>query len=362
MNFNLIVIMSLVIAITYWLEENTKWIAHISGVILIIIIASALGSSGMIPSSSEVYDWQFKWFVPFGIALMLLAFNPKSILKINKDFLLCFFIGAIATTIGGIIAGYLFKTIVPQDYWRISGQLTASFIGGYENAVSVGTGLQTPTDIFLKVFTGDSVLTTVWIMVNIFQGRNIVHTPNNHFNGVENKAYNSSDETIDITSMAIIVATACIIIALSTYISSYVTTIPMILWVSTIAILMTFTPLRSRFTGSYILGSFMLSYFIFGCGAISNVSMLFDNASILLFFPATIVIIHAVILFSIAKLLNIKKEIVIITSQCLIGGPATALAVVVSRRWDYQLEAVSLGLLGYAIGNYFGFGVAWILN
>jgi uncharacterized membrane protein len=46
----------------------------------------------------------------------------------------------------------------------------------------------------------------------------------------------------------------------------------------------------------------------------------------------------------------------------LIGGPATALAVVTARKWDYQLEAISLGLLGYALGNYFGFGVAWFLN
>lgn len=53
MNFNLVVIMSCIIAATYWLEENTKWLMHISGVILIIIIASALGSSGIVPSSAD---------------------------------------------------------------------------------------------------------------------------------------------------------------------------------------------------------------------------------------------------------------------------------------------------------------------
>lgn len=361
MNLNLVLIMSIVIAATYWLEENTKWIAHISGVILIIIVASALGSSGIVPSSTEVYDWPFKWLVPLGVALMLLAFNPRSLLKINKDFLLCFFIGVIATTIGGIIAGYIFRTILPQDYWRISGQLTASFIGGYENAVSVGTALRTPTPIFLQVVAGDSVLTTLWIMVNIFQGRNIGNSSNQN-NNIKSSINNKFGESIDITSIAITIATACFVLASSSYMEFYFPVIPQILWVSIFATLITFTPLRNRFMGSYVLGSFMLSYFIFGCGAISNVPQLFSNATILLLFPAIIIVIHAAILFGVAKLFKIKKEIVIITSQCLIGGPATALAVVAARKWDYQLETISLGLFGYAIGNYFGFGVAWILN
>lgn len=361
MSLNLVLIMSVVIAATYWLEENTKWIAHISGVILIIIVASALGGSGIVPSSSEVYDWLFKWMAPFGIALMLLAFRPKLLLKINSDFILCFFIGVIATAIGGIIAGLIFRTILPADYWRISGQLTASFIGGYENAVSVGTGLHTSTPIFLKVFAGDSTLTALWIIVNIFQGRHLGALPNQK--GETNGGIaNTLDESIDITSTAITISTAFCILAMSAYIESYYPNIPQIIWVSLFATLVTFTPLRHRFVGSYVFGSFILSYFIFGCGAISNVSKIFSDPTVLLLFPATIVLIHALILFSVSKMFHIKKEVVIITSQCLIGGPATALAVVAARRWDYQLEAISLGLLGYTIGNYVGFGVAWILN
>lgn len=96
MTLNLFIIMSSVIALSYWLEEHTKWISHISGVILIIIIASVLGSSEIIPSSTEVYEWQYTWMVPLGIILMLLAFNPRSMLKVNKDFIVCFITGAIS--------------------------------------------------------------------------------------------------------------------------------------------------------------------------------------------------------------------------------------------------------------------------
>ena len=109
MNFYLIFIMSVVIALSYWLEEHTKWVAHISGTVLIIIIASILSGSNVIPSSLAVYEPQFKWIIPLGIALMLLAFNPKDILKINKDFIFCFSVGVVGTCAGGIVAGLLFN-------------------------------------------------------------------------------------------------------------------------------------------------------------------------------------------------------------------------------------------------------------
>lgn len=360
MSLNLFIIMSFVIALSYWLEEHTKWITHISGVILIIIIASILGSTGIVPSSTDVYDWQYTWMVPLGIILMLLAFNPGTILKVNKDFISCFIIGTVATTIGGLIAGLIFQKLLPDDYWRISGQLTASFIGGYENAVSVGTGLNSPNDVFLRAFSGDSVLTTLWIMFNIFQGRNIKHkSPEISRQSFSERNLSNS---IDITSLSITILVAGIILTLGSYFHAYFPKVPQIVWISLMATLVTFTPLRHRFSGSYIFGSIILSYFIFGCGAISNIPYLLNNASILLFFPTTIVVIHALILFGIARILKINKEIVIVTSQCLIGGPATALALVSARKWDYQFEAISLGLLGYAVGNYFGFGVAWLLK
>src|SRR5215208_7667843 len=107
MTLSIWLITSFVIAVSYWLEEHTKWVTHISGVILIIIIASLLGTAGIIPSTIDGYEVYFKWMVPLGIILMLLAFNPKSVLLIDKDYLICFVIGVIATAIGGIITGFL---------------------------------------------------------------------------------------------------------------------------------------------------------------------------------------------------------------------------------------------------------------
>lgn len=65
MNLSLFLSMTFVIALSYWLEEHTRWAAHISGVLLIIIIASILGNADLVPSSDNAYSLHFEWFMPW---------------------------------------------------------------------------------------------------------------------------------------------------------------------------------------------------------------------------------------------------------------------------------------------------------
>jgi uncharacterized membrane protein len=52
-----------------------------------------------------------------------------------------------------------------------------------------------------------------------------------------------------------------------------------------------------------------------------------------------------------------------VASQALVGGPATALAVAVAREWPgLVLPGIIMGLLGYAVGTYLGFGVAYLVR
>jgi uncharacterized membrane protein len=360
MTFEIILIASLVIAFSYWLEENNRWFLHFSNTVFIIVFACILANSGVIFSAPQSYEEVFRWCVPIGIALMLMAFNPKHIFQIKKEFLICFGIGAVASVIGGIIAGLLFAPLLPDNYWKVAGQLTASYIGGYENAVAVGISLNMPTDLFVQVFAADSVLTALWIICSIYLGKPFKHAAQNNLN--EDEANKFLSGSTDVTSTSISIATALLILFVVNFLTSLFpgyTNFKIIL-VSLFATLITFTPLRNRFSGAYIWGSVLLSFFFFACGAISDVVSLFKNLTVLIFFPATIVLIHALIIFNCAKFFKIPKDIVSISSQALIGGPATALGVVMALKLPYRFEAVALGLLGYALANYVGLATAWL--
>lgn len=359
MTIGLLTVIIFTIAVSYWLEENTKWAMHISGVLLIIIIDIILGNAEIVPSQEDGYAIVFKWVAPLGIALMLLAFNPTEILNLRPKFLICFSIGAVASMIGGLLAGWLFSYVLPNEAWKISGQLTASYIGGYENAVAVGQELKVPVPMFLAAFAGDSIFTTVWMIVNIVHGKKILTS------SVEKEGqatFKGLLATIDLTSVAIMLVVSLISVIISVKLHELIPYISKTIWLSLLATGTTFTPLRFRFNGSYVIGSLLLSIFFFTCGAISNITNVFSSGTLLLLFPAIIVATHAIILFPIARIVGFDWETIIVSSQSLIGGPATSLAVVQGCKWKTQYEAIVLGLLGYAIANYCGTFIAWILH
>jgi len=223
----------------------------------------------------------------------------------------------------------------------------------------VGTSLNIPREIFLSAFAGDSIITALWMIINIIHGKLI---------GIgevckkDKKSFiQGMVASFDVSSLAIVVASAIGVVTFSSLLHQLVPFVPKIIWLSMIATGLTFLPWRDRFEGSYVIGSLLLSLFFFACGAISNIKALFNNGTLLLLFPTVIVAVHALVLFSMVRILNIDRKVALVTSQTLVGGPATALAVIQAVRWNNHFEAIVIGLLGYAIANYIGYFVAWIV-
>ena len=74
-------------------------------------------------------------------------------------------------------------------------------------------------------------------------------------------------------------------------------------------------------------------------------------------FLVILVVIHALLVFGIGRLREIEVETLSVASQATGGGPSTALALAISRRWSPLVTpSVLLGVLGYATGNYIGIG------
>ena len=59
----------------------------------------------------------------------------------------------------------------------------------------------------------------------------------------------------------------------------------------------------------------------------------------------------------------VDVETTSVASQAAVGGPSSALALAVARDWRaLVLPGVVAGLLGYAVGNYLGLGVAFLVR
>ena len=119
----------------------------------------------------------------------------------------------------------------------------------------------------------------------------------------------------------------------------------------------------NRLNGGEELGNFLLHLFFAVLGAGTVLSTLIGQGPVFFLFLVILVAIHALVVFGIGRWRKIEIETLSVASQACVGGPSTALALAISKQWRALVTpAVLIGVLGYAIGNYAGVGMAFLLR
>ena len=106
-----------------------------------------------------------------------------------------------------------------------------------------------------------------------------------------------------------------------------------------------------------------LTVFLASIGAQSIISEIVRVGPAILYFTLIIVGVHGLLTFGVGRLARLHLPTLVVASQANIGGPASAMALATARGYgDKLLPGIAIGILGYAVGNYAGFGVAGVVH
>ena len=112
-----------------------------------------------------------------------------------------------------------------------------------------------------------------------------------------------------------------------------------------------------------LLGTVALHLFFAVIGIGARVSEIVTVGPEVLYLMMIAVGIHGAILYGVGRLVRLDAATLSVASQAAIGGPTTAMALAIARRWPtLLLPGMAVGLLGYAVGNYLGIGVAYLMR
>ena len=138
---------------------------------------------------------------------------------------------------------------------------------------------------------------------------------------------------------------------------------PAVLWLTTFALVVGHMRHFRTERGALQLGNLALHFFFVIIGIHSRVSEILTVGIEVFYFTLVVVGVHGLVVFGLGRLLRMDVGSLSVASQAAVGGPSSALAVAVSREWKgLVLPGIIVGLLGYAIGTYLGFGVAFLLR
>jgi uncharacterized membrane protein len=160
----------------------------------------------------------------------------------------------------------------------------------------------------------------------------------------------------DLALMALIVVGT---IWVSKLLASLLPLIPVIIWLTTIALLVAQIPRIKLISGGTVIGNYLILLFLATNGTRSVIAKIVAIGPSILYFALGTVIIHGIIIFGIGRLMKIDAATLSVASQANVGGSASAMAIAGARGYtSLVLSGVAVGILGNAMGNYVGLLIA----
>ena len=378
-------IMLITVGVSIYSEQTYKWASKITGPVLALVVAVVLSNLKVMPIQSPSYDVVWTYVVPLCIPLLLFRANIFKIVKTTGSMFGAFHVSALGTLIGAVVAAFTFRAVVPHIA-KLSGIMTASYIGGGVNFFAVQATFKAPEELTNALLVSDNVIMTIMFLVLIsLTGFKFFrkHYPMPHQLEVENS--DSKDDMqaanfwkrkeISLLDIAKALGVAIFIAALSAKLSELIRLAPLpgvaldilsnqFLLITTIsvAVATVFHKQLENIAGSDELGTYLIYIFFFTIGLPADIWLIIQRAPVLFLYCIVIAGINFLVTFGLGKLFKMKLEDLALSVSANLGGPMNAAAMAIAKGWKaLVLPALLVGIWGYVIGTYLGIIVGNIL-
>ncbi|MCB0580065.1 MAG: DUF819 family protein [Phaeodactylibacter sp.] len=301
----------------------------------------------------------------YGTNLQQWAGHARSTLL---SFGLCVLAGLSATTAAAFVYAHRIG-----DAWRLAGMLVGIYTGGTPNMQAIGLALGASQESIILLNAADVLIGGVYLLFLTSVAPKVygLFLPRFREAGTEDAQppedtttsqrinYRDSGKALLLT-LAIIGAA----LGLARMFFGGLGNIAFImLMLTTLSIAASFSPRVRRWESTFETGEYFLLMFCVALGMLADFSeILAEGPDVIAF--SVFAFMGTVLLHLLAcALLRIDRDTVLFTSVAALYGPAfigQIASITGNRRLVFS--GIAAGLLGYAIGNYLGIGLAWGLK
>ncbi len=309
------------------------------------------------------------------IFVMLLQCDFRKLAKLGGRMITIFLGGAISIAIGFVIVFIFFKGILGAESWRALAALCASWVGGSANMAAIQDALSIPEADFGAALIVDTIYYSVWIALLLViipfapKWNKVVNADTSKLEAVAaatNAEIDKEKKHLDFASLFTLIGLSLIVSAVLQRLGGLMAfgmidkgTMTVLL-VTAVGLVAAMSPL-GKMAGIDELSNIYLYVVISLLASRAGLNELLD-APMWLVAGLVVLIIHVIIMFIFSKLLRWDLCMVSTASLANIGGSASAPIVASAYDPSYAGIGVLMGVLGAALGNVIGLGVANIMQ
>ncbi len=347
-------------------------IAYLAGIILGIL-------NIVPPEYKQLQETIMTITVPLALPLMLFSSDIRSWSKIAGKTLLSMII-SIVGLLFFIIVGYLiFKHKSSPDLWEVGGLLVGLYTGGTPNLASLKIMLDVNNDTYLLTNTYDMMVSAAYFLFLISFGKNVFGKILPHFHKPQPMAeaeliaksaedpywglFKKKNGRPLLKGFLLAVLIFAIGGGATLLVPENSQMVVVILIITTLAIAASLIPSVNKLPKTFELGMYLILVFSIDVASLVNVFDMF-GATPRLFYYITLVIFGALTFHVlVSALFKIDRDTVMVTSTALICSPPFVPAVAGAlKNKDVVMSGITVGIIGYAIGNYLGLIIAQLLK
>ena len=368
-------------AIVLVLEGRYSAVKKVGAVLICYILGAIAGNIGVLPEGAYEYqDWFTKLTVPIALPLILFSMDVKRWLTMAGSAIKSLLLGLFTVIVMIFVGFWIWKGSI-DEIWKVAGMLTGIYTGGTPNMAAMKTALDVDTEIYLMTHTYEVALGALYLVFILSVGQRVFLKFLRPFKAPETgnikvgqlnleEEYESYEGFFKkktflpvLAAFGLSLLIFGISFGISTLFPESFSTAAIILLITTFGIAASFVPRIKNIKKSFQAGMYIILVFCIVVSSMADISQLKDISFDLFWYVALAMygshLLHALL----ARIFKIDADTVIISGSALICSPPFVPVVAGAlKNRDVILTGLIVGIAGYAVGNYLGVFIAYILK
>lgn len=365
-----------------WLCRKYAFLKKIGPVMLLYGLGIIIGNIGLMPEQMPaVQELLSNAMVPLAIPLMLFGctFNMKG----ARSQILALVTGMISVATAVVIGYFIFGRDLPEGA-KIGGMLTGVYTGGTINLAALKTMLGVDDGTYILINSYDILVSFLYLSFLLAIGIRLFRKflPNslgeftakdeaairNEMDKEDRKPVKGFFTRIGLAYTAKLLGLTLVIVGISAGValllpSSMFMTI-FILMLTTLGIACSFIKKIHNMKYSYDIGMYFIYIFCIVVASMADLSKLNLAAGMELLGYLLVAVFGSLLLQLIfAKIFRIDSDMMVIASVTFINSPPfVPMMAAAMKNKDVLIPGLTIGVIGYAAGNYLGFLMSQLLG
>ncbi len=378
-NFFLIVFYLCTPALIIFLCQRYQWLDKIGPVLLSYIIGMAAGNMGLIKSVTGVKPIQENisaFAILVAIPLLFFSLNIRQWKHLAFKAGIALVTGILSALTSVTVGYYLTGGHLP-DGWKIAGMLVGVYTGGTPNLAALQIALKVDANTYIALNTIDILVSAIYFMFLLSFGKTLLRRFLPKFKPIDEKGveihqsvqlnYKAVASIKYMVSLAkaliLAIGVAAISLGFSFMFTGRISMLIIILSITSISIVLSLINQVNQLHNTFESGMYLILIFSLVVASQADFGQ-FRQIPFLLFQFMAIAVFGSLLLHVLmAKIFKVDADTLMAASTGLINSPPFVPVIAANlKNKDVIISGITIGIIGYAIGNYLGIGLAYFLK